>query len=513
MFAKVHSAGLLGVQAYPISVEIDINVQSLPHWSTVGLADSSVKESKDRVIAAIKNSGYEFLYRKVTINLAPADTRKDGTAHDLPIALGLLVASELLTQAQLDDTLVLGELGLTGRLRPVRGTLPIAIMARDKKIRRLIVPRDNAHEAAVVGGIEIYAFEKLCDVVEFLAGRAEFKPVAPLKFNHQNENSGLCLDFSDIRGQHQAKRAIEISAAGGHNILLSGPPGSGKTMLASRIPTILPPLSFEESLETSKIYSVTGRLHKSFSLVTARPFRSPHHSVSAGGLIGGGSQPQPGEVSLSHNGVLFLDELPEFPRHVLELLRQPLEDQRVTIARTSSTLEFPARFMLVASCNPCPCGFSGHPQKSCQCTPLAAQKYRNKLSGPLLDRIDLKVDVPPVNYEDLRGNKKSGDSSESIRKRILKTREAQQERFGKNGTYLNSQMSPKQIEVFCRLDSSDELILKTAMEKYHLSGRGIHRILKVARTIADLESHPCIKTPHLFEAIQYRCVENPSPLF
>lgn len=507
MFSKIQSAGLIGIEAYSVDVEVDIQMTQLPHWSTVGLAESSVRESKERVISAIKNSGYDFLFRKVIINLAPADLKKEGTAYDLPIAVGLMAASQILPTAELSQTLLIGELSLIGELRPIKGVLPVAVLARDKKIKRIIVPRDNASEAAMVNGVDVYGFASLTEVVEFLSGRLKALPIRNPDFGSIPETSEGEMDFSDIYGQHQAKRALEIAAAGGHNIMLSGPPGSGKTMLASRIPTILPPLSFEESLETSKIYSVIGQLKKRDHLLTKRPFRHPHHSVSTSGLVGGGSYPKPGEVSLSHNGVLFLDELPEFQRNVLELLRQPLEDHEVTIARASTTLTYPANFILVASCNPCPCGFLGHPKVACRCHPLQVQKYRAKLSGPLLDRIDLQIDVPPVHFEDMKRGSSRSETSQIVRKRVLKVRHIQTERYKQTGIHLNSEMSTRLIETHCPLDETAEKILKASMEKYQLSARAVSRILKVSRTIADLSDSQPIKMEHLLEAVQYRNVE------
>lgn len=525
MMTRILSAGLIGIDAFPVDVEVDIKNTALPGWSTVGLADSEVRESKERVIAAIRNSGLDSSVRKVTINLAPADIPKEGTAYDLAIAVGILVSSAVLQPAvPLHECLIVGELALGGGLRPVRGTLPVTVLARDQGVKRVIVPRANVAEASVVQGVEVWGFKTLLEVVEFIGGLHEGALAGPHSALPPDCQAGAVRtdttdsnlpppasqdtpDFSDIRGQYTARRALEVAAAGGHNVLLSGPPGCGKTLLASRMPTILPPLSFDEALETTRIYSIAGDLPAGRGLVRARPFRSPHHSISHAGLIGGGSLPRPGEVTLAHNGVLFLDELPEFQRSALETLRQPLETGVVTIARARQTLSFPARFILVASCNPCPCGFAGHPEIKCHCSPLQTKSYRARLSGPLLDRIDIRLDVPALHYDELRAPPSSAvscETSATISSRVAETRARQSTRFGSDGGKTNSRMSPRQVEKHCRLDAVTEDILRTAATKYSLSARAIHRVLKVARTVADLSGESSIAMPHLLEALQYR---------
>ncbi len=505
MLARVLSAGLVGIDAYPLDVEVDICLQSMPKWHTVGLAESEVKESKERVIAAIKNSGYDFAKRRITINLAPADIKKEGTAFDLPIALGLLSASGLVNAERLRSFLCVGELSLNGELRPVRGVLPMAVMASAKKYEGMILPTINAGEASMVEGLPVYAMNHLSEVVEFLEGRLVKTPLPNRRFDERTVIS-YSTDFDEICGQYQAKRALEVAASAGHNILFIGPPGAGKTMLASRLPTILPPLTFEESLETSRVYSVLTLL-KNDGLLTERPFRAPHHSVSDAGLVGGGSIPRPGEVSMAHNGVLFLDEMPEFKKNVLELLRQPLESGSVTISRAAMSLTYPADFMLVAAMNPCPCGYHGHPRLVCRCTPQLVQKYRNKLSGPLLDRIDLQIEVPPVPFDEIAALSPVRENSTTIRNRVMKTRALQKERFIADKISLNSQMGPRLVRKYCALNREGNQIMKSLMEKFHLSARTFTRLLKVARTLADMGESPNIETSHLLEAVQYRSLD------
>ena len=506
MLARVRSAAVLGIDAYLVDVETDI-ANGLPTFATVGLPQGAVKEGRERVYAAIANTGYTFPLKRITVNLAPADVRKDGSGFDLPIAVGILAATEQIATERLSRVVVLGELGLEGAIRPVRGALPVALAARAAGAEALVLPKENLAEAGVVSGLRVLGAQGLAELADFLDGRAELATADVDVSRLFAERAKDDVDFAEVKGQPHAKRALEVAAAGAHNVLMVGPPGSGKTMLARRLPTILPRMSLEEALETTKIHSVAGVLPLGESLVARRPFRAPHHTISDAGLIGGGSYPRPGEVSLAHGGVLFLDELPEFRKNVLEVLRQPLEDGIVTIARAAMSLTYPARFMLAAAMNPCPCGWFGDQQHSCSCGSLGVQRYLARVSGPLLDRIDIHLEVPTVRYQALV-EPGGGEPSEAIRERVDRARVQQRERFAsRSGIYANAHMAPRDIRTFCCVSDGADALLRTAITRLGLSARGYHRVLKIARTIADLDGSAGLQPKHVSEAIQYRSLD------
>jgi len=503
MLVKTYSAAVNGLEVTTVTVEVNITRGILFHLT--GLADTAVRESKDRIVAAMSNTGFKFPVADITINLAPADIKKEGSSYDLPLAIGILAADSKVQSEHLNEYMLVGELGLDGRLQPIRGALPIAIRARAEHYKGLIVPKQNIREAAVVNNLNVYGMESLWDVVQFFNGQQQFEPtIIDTRrefYEHQNH---FDLDFADVRGQENVKRALEVAAAGGHNLIMVGPPGSGKSMMAKRLPSILPPLSLAESLETTQIHSIAGKLSRDTSLISQRPFRSPHHTISQVALVGGGTNPQPGEISLAHNGVLFADELPEFNKSTLEVLRQPLEDRKITISRAKYTIEYPCSFMFVASMNPCPCGYYGDPTHQCVCTPGQIQRYMNKISGPLLDRIDIQCEIQAVPFAQL-SQMQPGEPSSAIRERVIKARKIQEVRFkDSKGIHCNAQMTERMLHQFAEPDAASMDMLRMAMERLKLSARAYSRILKVARTIADLAGSENVQSMHIAEAIGYR---------